>query len=185
MSRDDVQKYFDILELSQDASLSDIKKAYLQLKELYSKDSIVMSPLIDEFSEETKINILDQIEDAYRRLLDYLEKEKDKKVVPVEKVSSEEEMVRKEIATLTEFSGKALRDIREKLRIGLYEITMATNIRMGYLEDIENEKFDALPPEVYLKGFLTDYARYLRLDHKKVVDDYVARLRKGKKEKGG
>lgn len=185
MSRKDVQKYFEILELSRDAGLLEVKKAYTQLKELYSRDSIVMSPLIDEFSEESKINILDQIEEAYTRLVEYLKSEKDDAERLEEKVPNEEDVVRKEISTITEFTGKTLREIREKLRIGLYEITLATNIRMGYLEDIENEKFDALPPEVYLRGFITDYARYLRLDPRKVVDDYLARLRKRKMEKDG
>jgi len=184
MSRNEVRKYFDILELPKEATLSEVRSAYLQLKELYTRDSIVLSPLIDEFSEETKVNILDQIEDAYRSLVEYLENEDDEQKNAEEKMSGEEELIRKEIEDITEYTGMVLKEIREKLRIGLYEITLSTNIRMGYLEDIESEKFDALPPEVYLRGFVSDYARYLGLDQKKVAEDYLARYRQRRMGKG-
>jgi lipopolysaccharide export system ATP-binding protein len=84
MSREDYQKYLNILELDSEASLTEIKKSYLHLKRLYSTDSIAISPIADEFTEEKRKKILQQIEEAYTNLLALLEKE-DKKILKKEK----------------------------------------------------------------------------------------------------
>jgi lipopolysaccharide export system ATP-binding protein len=84
VSREEYQKYLEILELDPDASLAEIKKSYLHLKRLYSSDSIVMSPIAEEFPVEKRQVILQQIEMAYSNLLDLLEKE-DKKILKKEK----------------------------------------------------------------------------------------------------
>ncbi len=73
-----------MLELDPDASLAEIKKSYLHLKRLYSTESIVISPIADEFPEEKRRDILHQIEEAYANLLALLEKE-DKKILKKEK----------------------------------------------------------------------------------------------------
>jgi lipopolysaccharide export system ATP-binding protein len=79
MSREQYKKYLEILELRPDASLAEIKKSYLHLKRLYSTDSIVISPIAEEFPEEKRKEILQQIENAYANLLSLLEME-DKKI---------------------------------------------------------------------------------------------------------
>jgi lipopolysaccharide export system ATP-binding protein len=84
MSREEYQKYLEILELDSDASLTEIKKSYLHLKRLYSTDSIAISPIAEEFPEEKRKEVLHQIEDAYSNLLALLEKE-DKKILKKEK----------------------------------------------------------------------------------------------------
>ncbi len=75
------------------------------------------------------------------------------------------------------FSGDVLRQIREKRGIHLYEVALDTKIRVEILENIEHERFDALPQEVYLKGHVSNYARYLLLDPRKVADDYISRYK--------
>jgi lipopolysaccharide export system ATP-binding protein len=84
MSREEYHKYLEILELGPDASLVEIKKSYLHLKRLYSTDSIVISPIAEEFPEEKRKEILQQIEGAYTKLLSLLEKE-DRKILKKEK----------------------------------------------------------------------------------------------------
>jgi cytoskeletal protein RodZ len=75
------------------------------------------------------------------------------------------------------FSGDVLRQIRKKKGIHLYEVALDTKIRVEILENIEHERFDALPQEVYLKGHVSNYARYLLLDPRKVADDYISRYK--------
>jgi lipopolysaccharide export system ATP-binding protein len=84
MSREEYQKYIEILELGPDASLVEIKKSYIHLKRLYSTDSIAISPIAEEFPPEKRKEILLQIEDAYTNLLTLLEKA-DKKILKKEK----------------------------------------------------------------------------------------------------
>lgn len=55
--------------------------------------------------------------------------------------------------------GAYLRLCREQLGFSLAEMTERTRIRG--LDDIEGERFGALPPEPYLKGFVLEYAREL------------------------
>ena len=57
--------------------------------------------------------------------------------------------------------GKILKDTREARGITLDEVSEATKIRVKYLEAIEQEEFQLLPGEVYVKGFTTAYLKYL------------------------
>lgn len=174
MSDKERKKYFDVLEISPDASILEIKNAYMRLKKLYSSDSVVLSPIADEFSKKERQKILQQVEDAYGKLMKSF---KDRPgilsnhtgpVVPGNE--SPEEGTEGE-----SYSGPVLKQLREKMGIQLFEVSLDTKIRIELLENIEQEKFDSLPPEVYLKGHLINYASYLLLDSKKVADDYVSR----------
>jgi flagellar biosynthesis protein FlhG len=57
--------------------------------------------------------------------------------------------------------GPYLRRCREALGLSIAEMTERTRIRI--LDEIENEAFELLPPEPYLKGYLFEYARALEL----------------------
>ncbi|HEU0265385.1 MAG TPA: helix-turn-helix domain-containing protein, partial [Geobacterales bacterium] len=81
------------------------------------------------------------------------------------------------IASITNFSGPVLRQIREKRRVDLRDVAQSSKIRKGYLVDIELENFSTLPSEIYLKGYLTSYAQFFGLDSRRVVDDYMRRYR--------
>jgi flagellar biosynthesis protein FlhG len=70
--------------------------------------------------------------------------------------------------------GAYLRRCREALGLGLAEMTERTRVRI--LEHIENERFDLLPPEPYLKGYLYEYARALDLpDVAELAKCYLAK----------
>ncbi|MBW2092678.1 MAG: helix-turn-helix domain-containing protein, partial [Deltaproteobacteria bacterium] len=55
------------------------------------------------------------------------------------------------------------------------EIALTTKIQVEHLENLENENYVDLPPEVYIRGFILSYAKALSLDSKKVADDYMYR----------
>ena len=55
--------------------------------------------------------------------------------------------------------GHSLRARREQLHLDLGEIHRRTRIR--HLEQIEAEAFDRLPPEVYVRGYVVQYAKAL------------------------
>ncbi len=181
MSDKELKKYFDILEISPDASVLEIRNAYMRLKKLYSSDSVVLSPIADEFSKQERQRILQQVEDAYEKLMESFKdrpgiRSDHDRPVASGKEPSEEEREREP------YSGPKLRQLREKMGIQLFEVSLDTKIRMEILENIEREKFDSLPPEVYLKGHLINYANYLLLDSKKVADDYVSRFKAWKQD---
>ena len=70
--KDKYNKYFEILELSENASLADIKSTYEKLKRLYSSKSMATHPLEDEFGDEEKQEIVKEIEEAYEILIRYV-----------------------------------------------------------------------------------------------------------------
>jgi flagellar biosynthesis protein FlhG len=162
---DKFNKYFELLEINPGASLQEIRQAYRHLRELYSTESIATMPVRGEISEARRREILDQIEEAYQGLMASY---KEGHIAP--------EFDQKEILSgITVFTGQTLRQIRERLNIDLYDVALSTNVQIRNLEDIETENFDALPPDVYTRGFVISYARYLSLDTNKVVDDYMHR----------
>ena len=57
--------------------------------------------------------------------------------------------------------GEILKKTREEQGISLDEVAEATKIRSKYLRALEEEQFDALPGDVYAKGFATAYLKYL------------------------
>jgi len=179
MQRKEYKKYFDVLEISPDASSSQIRTAYLRLKRLYSAESIVMSPIADEFPYKRKQEILKQIEEAYTALtslLNHVQNESSNRGKSLTSKGGYEDKKEKS----TPFSGPVLRQIRKERGIGLYEVALDTKIRVEILENIELERFEVLPQEVYLKGHISIYAKYLLLDPKKSADDYIKKYREWK-----
>jgi len=175
--QEDYKNYFDTLEVSSDAQFSDVRNSYLHLKALYSSNSIVTSAIEYELSEEKRNDILEQIEEAYAKLADFFSnKEIDSKGGEKPAFSPDEEF-KQYVAGITVFSGEALREIRERLGVGLKDMAVFTKIRKQYFEDIELERYSALPAEVYLRGYVIGYANYLSLDPEKVANDYMERYR--------
>jgi transcriptional regulator with XRE-family HTH domain len=68
--------------------------------------------------------------------------------------------------------GRALRSAREHRGKSLEEAARETRVRADYIEALESEGFDALGSDVYVRGFLRSYARYLGLNAEKVVTAY-------------
>jgi curved DNA-binding protein CbpA len=75
-------------------------------------------------------------------------------------------------------TGAALRACREAQGVSLEEIAEATKVGLRYLRYIEEERHAFLPPAVYLKSFLQEYARAIGLDPKRTAEGYMARLPK-------
>ena len=68
--------------------------------------------------------------------------------------------------------GAALKAEREKRGLTLKDIEHETSIRAAYLDALENDRYDALPSEVYVKGFIRNYAEFLHLNAEKLVQEY-------------
>ena len=81
--------------------------------------------------------------------------------------------------------GERLEEARKRKGISLREAAEATKIRSDFLGYIEQNKMDFSLPEIYKRGFLKNYARYLKLDYDKIMTDYnaqqLSKSRLGKK----
>ena len=67
-----------------------------------------------------------------------------------------------------------MEEARKRKGISLREAAEATKIRSDFLGYIEQNKMDFDLPEIYKRGFLKNYARYLKLDVDKIMTDYNA-----------
>jgi cytoskeletal protein RodZ len=65
--------------------------------------------------------------------------------------------------------GEMLYAARERKGVDLYRAERDTKIRLKYLEAMEDGAYDELPPPVYTKGFLRNYALYLGLSPDEVI----------------
>jgi hypothetical protein len=78
--------------------------------------------------------------------------------------------------------GNSLREARIRQSLDFPEIEQGTKIRAKYLRALEDEQFDVLPAQTYVKGFLRSYAEYLGLDGQLYVDEYNSRFVGGEEE---
>ena len=84
----------------------------------------------------------------------------------------------KEIVETTEFTGEFLKKIREYKSVDLERLSDMTKVSRLYLQGIESEDFDKLPAAVYVRGFVFQYAKSLRLKPDIVANSYLARMKK-------
>jgi len=72
--------------------------------------------------------------------------------------------------------GERLEEARKRKGISLREASEATKIRSDFLANIEQGQFDFELPEIYKRGFVKNYANYLKLDPQSILADYDAYL---------
>ena len=78
--------------------------------------------------------------------------------------------------------GSSLREARLRQGLDFPEAEQATKIRGKYLRALEDEQFQLLPAQTYVKGFLRTYAEYLGLDGQLYVDEFNSRYVVGDEE---
>src|SRR5215475_7765167 len=71
--------------------------------------------------------------------------------------------------------GGSLREARLKRNLTPADVQKAIRIRDRYLQALEEERWELLPGDAYVKGFLRTYADYLGLDGSLYVDEYNSR----------
>lgn len=68
--------------------------------------------------------------------------------------------------------GDLLRRERERQNLSIKDIEKATSIRALYIDAIEKGEHKTLPGEVYAKGFVRNYANYLKLNANEIVNAF-------------
>lgn len=74
---------------------------------------------------------------------------------------------KRKVGTLT--LGEKLKKLRSDRRVALNEISRVTKIRVEYLQFLEEGKYDELPADVYVRGFLKSYGDFLGVDENSLV----------------
>ena len=63
------------------------------------------------------------------------------------------------------------------------DVAASTKVNPTYLRFLEEERFDDLPAVVYVRGFVSAYARLLGIDPAQVAPGYVARCEEHRRQK--
>ncbi len=171
------ENYYELLELTPRATPDQIQQAYEHARKTFSEDSMAVYSL---FTSEDRKQLLERIEHAYRVLMnESTRRQYDREIGlshhPAGAVETPPPIDPSQfLESLPEpLTGKALKDIREQLGISLEEISTCTRIHLPYLEFIEGDRYDKLPHEVYLRGYLIQYAKAIGLDAARVVRGYL------------
>ncbi len=73
------------------------------------------------------------------------------------------------------WTGDLLRRAREAKGLTVLQVSERTKIQRSHIESVEAERFEQLPPPVYLRGIVHSIATTLRLDDQAVVRTYMER----------
>jgi curved DNA-binding protein CbpA len=179
------QNYYEILEVPYGATWGEIQRAYELARMTYAKNSVASYTLFNASEME---RILQKIEEAYRTLIDPQKREiYDRSIreavgeIPPrreEKVSRQKRDLPEPYLSQPELTGKELKKLREQTGLTLPEISERTRISISYLLYLEEDNLRTLPPETYLRSYLSQYACALGLDPKQVSDRYFAYFRR-------
>jgi curved DNA-binding protein CbpA len=214
------QNYYDALDVSSDATLQEIERAYWIARSTYQADSVATYSL---FSDQENSEILRRVEEAYAVLSDArMRREYDARLrresigestparvapparpreVEADAGVSVEVRPGGEVESLPPpkrltpritiesaldenlepedgvFDGPVLRRIRMSRGVELEEISGVTKISELYLQFLEENRYRDLPDAVYVRGFVKEYAKCLRLDPLQVANTYMERFR--------
>ncbi len=82
------------------------------------------------------------------------------------------------IEQTNDFTGEFLKRIREYKNVPIQRMTEMTKISKNYLNSIEDEKIQNLPALVYVRGFVYQYAKCLKLNPDVVATSMLQRFSK-------
>jgi cytoskeletal protein RodZ len=74
-------------------------------------------------------------------------------------------------------TGAFLRTIREYKKVSSDEIMNILKISKNYFTALEEDDISRLPANVFVRGFVIQYAKALKLDHEKIANAYMDYLR--------
>ena len=77
--------------------------------------------------------------------------------------------------------GETLKNNREKTGLDLHEVAHILRIQYEYLKALENGNLEKLPPDVYVRAYIREYARFLNIEAGPFLDEY-AELTQDKRE---
>ena len=68
--------------------------------------------------------------------------------------------------------GQSLRRKREEENISLQSVAVGTRISSRYLQALERDEFHSLMAEVFIRGYLRSYAKFIHLNPEEVLALY-------------
>jgi flagellar biosynthesis protein FlhG len=196
---EDEQTYYEVLETEPGVSDEEIRRAYRTVKDNYASGSSVIAGLYDDHELAALHARINAAHDTLfapdrRRLYDLALPEADL----ARAVRAAAAVTRPAVGTggsagaaaedrpdaseavidpAAEVTGAFLKKVREIRGLELNDIAQRTKISERYLRALEDEQFADMPAAVYVRGYVTEYARALRLNPQRAAESYLVRYR--------
>ncbi len=196
------KEYLNILELGDKASTDDIRAAYKYLVEMYSNEySPELEPLIGDFSDSERKEVIELITNAYKKLSDEeiskddFEAEVEPQIINFETDRDLDEQNSMEMVkekqpeeksndvsydANIEISGEFLKKKREESGLKVRDAGELLSVNYKDISYIENEKFEKMKDPGYLRWLIKSYSKLLGIDEQKGAEDYMKRYRSKK-----
>ncbi len=87
------------------------------------------------------------------------------------------------IRDCNEFTGKFLKEIREYKNVAIERMAEMTRISKTHIGAMENEELSKLPADVYVRGYVYQYAKVLKLNPDQVANSFMLHFKKLKLQK--
>ena len=206
MNTENKHNYYEILEISENATQHDITVAYEKAKRTYSSQNTSLNSI---FSAEEAQMLRSMIDEAfnilgnqtYRNIYEKRRQskrysERDLTIDAIKSASLElfpdlqrrsnekqneypvDPAFEKEIANKRDWTGEDLKKIREYKRISIETMHEITKINPWYLTAIEKVDVVNLPAAVFVRGYVIQMARLLNLNDLLVADSFMKMYRK-------
>jgi flagellar biosynthesis protein FlhG len=192
------QTHYEVLATEPGVSDEEVRRAYRSIKEIYAPGSPVVAGLYDERELSELHARANAAHDTLfaperRRLYDLALPEADlaRAVRAAAQIGRRpalgagsgsgaaddrsQESPEPAIDIGDEVTGEALRKVREARGIDLADISQRTKISERHLRAIEDERFKDMPAAVYVRGYVMEYARALRIDAQRAAESYLRR----------
>ncbi|WP_408097844.1 helix-turn-helix domain-containing protein [Peredibacter sp. HCB2-198] len=96
---------------------------------------------------------------------------------------SENADMERKIREASDYPGTFLKEIREYKNVSIERMAEMTRISKTHLTAIENEDVAKLPAEVYVRGYVYQFAKVLKLNPDTVANSYLLHFKKLKNQK--
>ncbi len=198
------QNFYEILQISEDATLQEIERAYMEAKETYSPTS---AALYSMFSQEEAKDLHKLIESAYTTLKNQdLRRGHDTKNIQSKTLNpanpdlslhinqsnhtkaasaqdgflikdfNKDTFTEDQIKFLNDCSGSFLQKIRKYKNISLDEISSFSKISKTSILAVEEEDFENLPSRVFVRGFVIQICQLLGINPIAFTKEYLKSL---------
>lgn len=86
---------------------------------------------------------------------------------------NEEELTKTQEYTPTSTPGNTLREVRKERGLSLEVVSEATKISINNIRAIEEEAYEKLPADTFVRGLVTLYGNFLTLDGSKIAAEFL------------
>jgi curved DNA-binding protein CbpA len=96
---------------------------------------------------------------------------------------NENSEMERRIINCIDFSGTFLKEVREYKNVSIERMADMTRVSKTHITALENEDVKKLPADVYVRGYVYQYAKVLKLNPEQVATSYLSHLKKIKNQK--